>query len=503
MTTYQSTSLHVEDADEKSLAFTVADNPGEDDYALKAWSTFILPDNQVVNVEVKFAPDDVRDLQAFLRDRFGAGVRSQNLADHRTPEEQAHWAATQKPSDDTVASFFQDGWMASLRELLEMSKVRGYEEAIAWAKNQLGTYVGPAALQPVAYEPTTGGELLGEEAPQPGDTVTHAEYDPSLPVICNRTDPHHHMIDSTGVHWVHDGAEEACPLPDNHHPILVTCAGSGNHTPQNLSDNPHSVQHPSNQAPVNTEPSEAEKGRRRRLKVEMEFDDALDKHKAAPSDETWAALSAAYNAVAKREPGNSRVRRTLADLAGTPAELITTEAQTLQIPTGPVPAFAPEPLVGTPVAVGASYLAQSQHPINQQFQDAADALPGVHVQDSVVMTPEQAAAAAFPCPQHAADGRACMRPFGHELATATNPEPKPHVYPTSQQMLETQGQQYGVQTIQQHPSQGFIAPPAAGPVAVGPLSFQVPPTPEQAAPHPDLVQQPAAPAAPFWQAPQT
>lgn len=525
MTTHQSTSLHVEDANGDNVAFSTVDGEARS-YAnhtekpvLRVWRTAFLPDGQPTELEVLFTDADVRDLRAFLADTFGMAAR--------------------------------------VRQQVEDAAVSGLSDGRA-------TVPGVATL---SY-PTLPFQPIGCS-------------------LCARTDIHHHMQDPSGVHWVHDGTEANCPLPDNHYPVRAS-GGEGDNQAEPPRQCPHisngvqcsyeehspdtghsyetfpSIQDWASRPPTQndagavpppadaqgatntlqpagtgqsaavsatsaapaSQPSAPEKKRKRRTKLEIAFDTAWEAHEKDASAETAQAYNDARQALTAKDPGNSRLNEIADPVAG----------QDYMSDSSPVPHFAPEPdrqpfpMPHPPFANGGPIIPNngydpSLYAAEEQFEQAAQPTP---------FNPEQAAAQAFPCPVTADDGRPCQRPYGHEIQTDLNPDPKPHAFAANMDRLREQGIQNGVQPVQQHPGEGgatggvsyetatqvgpvfpqgfapeisFPVQASAQPPVVMPgtsvLSFQVPPTPAAEPVIPagaDL--QPPAPAAPFWQQPQ-
>ena len=513
MTTRQSTTLHMSDEsdDRNGLAFsTVSENyptpESGNNAVLEIWGTIFAPDGQPLNAKMEVPLPDVRDLQSFLNDEYSRSKEPKAGAD----------AALQTQIDGANAQYFKDGWMASLRELLEMGKVRGYDEAITWAKNQLGAYVGPAALSSDALPG------MWDQSDLSGGATD------SQPRQCP------HISNGVQCTFLEGHVEEHYfAAPPQHQPdvdLFQEQAGAINATPQDLSDNPRSVQHPDNADLRN----EAEKSRSRRLKVEMTFDKALDAHKAAPSDETWAALVEALKAVEKKEPDNSRVRRGLASLQNTAAEPTATEAAQVTQPAEPGPTFAPEQQPAYQPIPNNGY-DPSLHAAEEQFEQQAaqaPATPPTYQQTSpntglpqpvAALDPaSQQAAAAFPCvARHSQTGAQCQRPAGHDIETPQRP-PTPHMFATDPATLGqdfapagTINDQYlpegqpaptmpPTYTPPAAPAQGFPSTPPAQaggqPMPVAHL-HAVPNQP--LALHEGEPGMTTAPAMPTWQAPQS
>lgn len=584
MTTRQSTTLHMSgDGDDPNngLAFSTIDGGdpdtgenGELYPALEVWGTIQAPDGQVLTAKMQHAMPDVRDLQSFLNDNFGrtnAGYHGDKVP--KTAQEYPYQDGDflvigpqtftkdgsvlsyhganyipQAASEDTNAQYFKDGWVASLRELLEMSKVRGYEQAIEWAKGQLGAYVGPAALSTPNYPENEAGYVV---TPRQCAVIYNG-------IQCNKADGHTSRPETAEHTFYTDlPVNEAAPM-QGHQPDVdlfqeqaaAIQRADGNHTPQDLSDNPRSAQHPDNQATINLAPNlvpgpknAAEQERKRRLKVEIAFDESAAAYRLDPHNN--GAVNDLAKAVAelrKRESDNSRIVNwdtSQAVAAVISNGLPTEDPQPEQLPEAH---FAPEQTQAAP-----NYLAQESHPSNQQFAEAAAALPGVHLQDSVTMTPEQfqqaqaegnpvaiQAAQAFPCPHKSSDQRPCLRPAGHEIELPNRPA-SPHVYATNPATLDQQpvtvtpGPNGPHVTYQPptgpQPDPGFAenAPGYAGPLQpvqtpppyVAPAQpvqpFQQPHLQAVPDPQPNVAVMsfhegepgmPAAPAMPTWQAPQ-
>jgi hypothetical protein len=525
VTNFESTSYHVEDQAGESVAFTVlpptADQAtagtGEHDPVLRLWSTQVMPDNRLINVEVGFSVGDVAGLQSFLNDQFGRGKAA---AGNPTPQ-------TQRDNENIV--FFNNGWVEALKEVVLLA--RNDRNPLDWAVAQLeGQIVGDEAPMTAPVQPnhTPGPEVYGMAEPSDfygGEAdAANARQCPAISngVQCNaptghahphdfpnsagdclRTDDHHHMQDSTGIHWVHDGFELNCPLLDNHHPVNVwhpaPQTGDGAATPPAAPtstpvapDGEQTAASATGAVNTETAPSSApaEKTRKRRTKVEMAYDRALEALQSIPQGGAdWEAATHAMNeakqALQDKDPGNSRLSQVIVNqqpLGG--VQVMHTPPAPEQQPTVQ---FAGEPV--NPFT----------QPPPEQPQYAAFA--GAPVGQAPAISPQESQAAqAFPCPQMHSDGiRQCVRPYGHELQTATNPEPKPHAFATDPSTLGQPMQPAPLPA----PAFNVTTPTLTGEIAGGAqiLSFQTPPTP--ADPSAFQVQganlQPPAPAAPFLQ----
>lgn len=548
MTNYESTSYHVKDEAGESVAFTVlppsADEAtagtGEHDPVLKLWSTQVMSDNQLTTVEVSFSFADIRGLESFLADQFGS--RAKNARGRESYESQVAKALGQfepipqpdmKPGDQVT--------------------VHVGKESSHYTVGDDGKTLAPNAELQGMWEQS---DFSGGEADARFSTP------PTVEGECRRTDPHHHMQDSTGIHWVHDGLELNCPLPDNHHPINVwhplglvesasrqclaisngvqcyateghqqfhdfgatqappSYTGDGAATPPATAPMATPGATGGEQADVSATgvgapaaaPSSAptEKKRTRRTKLEMAYDRAKEAQEERPGEQaTNDALMEAEAALRAKDPGNERLSQ-----AVTVNELPNGNVQVAYTPPAPeqqpVIQFAGEPV----------------NPFTQpaQFTQAVAQLPGEHVSGDVYMSPEEAqASAAFPCPAVHSDGiRKCVRPYGHELQTANNPEPKPHAFATDPSTLQTpQPERTGpvapfLPAPPMQPAAFSVSTPTLTGVTDGGaqiLSFQTPPTPADPGvfQQPDVQQpaplmpiqgailQPPAPAAPFLQ----
>lgn len=518
MTTRQSTTLHMSgDGDDPNngLAFSTIDageEPNRDyDPVLEVWGTIQAPDGQVLTAKMQHAMPDVRDLQSFLNDNFGRGVA-------QLPESVEHTVKT------AISNLLYQGYKIT---------------------SPNGTEVDGKGLSSYNYDfPETPANLeyyAEQDAawqPKPGDTVhiVTAQVTGATPRQCAVIYNGVQCLAPEGHAQQHDFGPIAQHQPDVdlfQEQAAAIQRSDDNHTPQDLSDNPRSVQHPDNQAPrlILGPKNAAEQARKRRLKLEIEFDDLAEKYKTDPHNPgVVAALNDAAVALHKREPDNSRVVNFLFDPSSAPAPVAQPEQhQRADLDSLPEAHFAPEPAVTAP-----NYLIQEASPTNQQYAEAVATLPGVHLQDSVSMTPEQfqqaqadgnpaaiQAAQAFPCPHQSSDHRPCLRPAGHEIELPNRPA-VPHVYATTPSMLTQQpatvapgpnGPHVTYQPpAQPQPDAGFAQPPAPYAAPAQPVQpFQQPHL--QAVPDPQSnvavmsfhegePGMPAAPAMPTWQAPQ-
>lgn len=544
MPNYESTSYHVEqDFDpEKSVAYSTftdrdsvksGDTPvADDDFVLRVWHTTCLPDGQPVNVQVLHTADDVKGLQSFLNDNFGR-AKGTSQANGGLSEKTLQ---TQRDEDDAL--YFRSGWVSAIREILLITEAQGHAEALRWAREQ---------------EPGAGENLPGAPA---GSLDYFESAPPVAPVVTQSSDGYVQAAQSAGVTLI--GAAQSAGYDV---PSVQRCAHISNGVQcgyaEHDSSYPHSFQAPAwngYQTNASTPPNEdgaatppatptttaastagdqaaesatgartpaaapssapAEPPKRtRRKKEEKAYDDALDAYTANQGNETWGALSVAYEALKNRLPDNARIAAGNAIGLGGPSEMGNPPPEPYNPPVAEAPAvvgFAPEP-GGQPVAPwmeapvlpqtetllpAPNYVQQGQHPMNQQFAQTVAQLPGEHVQDTVYMTAEEAQASkAFPCVAHHSDGRQCVRPFGHEIQTATNPEPKPHMYGTDVTTLQAPNpaqfapQQPLPAAPPVQPPAGFaVTQPVSTPVG-SQLPYAVPPTPEQ----PNI-----PPAAPVW-----
>lgn len=593
MTTRQSTTLHMSGDGEdpnNGLAFSTIDggNPdtgenGELYPALEVWGTIQAPDGQVLTARMQVPMPDVRDLQAFLNDNY-----ARNKAPKSEPE-----ASLQTQIDNAGAQYFRDGWTAALAQILQLTAAQWTALQIQeWAANQVThgqpDYPEPGEPLPVEHEPTTSdvNDLAFYDVPndpwqpKPGDTVNVFPMTATMPdgeqkpgfvvtprqcphisngvqctataghdfqhqfaastntALCSRIDPHHHMQDSSGVHWVHDGSLLDCPAPDNHYPIEVVHAthqpdvdlfqeqaaaiqhADGNHTPQDLSDNPHSVQHPDNQVIVDLIPNlvpgpknTAEQERKRRLKVEIAFDEAAAAYRVDPFNQGAVhAINKAANDLRDREPDNSRLAN-WDGVSGFAAAQATAQAeQPEQLPEAhfapePAPGYQPIPYNGGDPSphVAEEQMERAQFPGTDPTQMTTAQQAWTNNPDgSASFSPiaaEQSAAQAFPCPHKASDERPCQRPAGHEIELPNRPA-VPHVYATNPATLPVNANNTQYLPVQQ--------PPAPAPYVAPVQPFQQPHL--QAVPdqtnvavmsfHENEPGMPAAPAMPTWQAPQ-
>jgi hypothetical protein len=484
VTNHQSTSYHVEDENEESLAFTTLPTESGDptkDYepVLKAWSTQALPDGQRIDVSVQFSMPDVRGLQAFLNDQFGRGAGA-------------------KGNDDANAKYFQDGWVSALREILTLTGAGWTALQIQdWATTQIQARRGETPVYGIDVSQDGTTVVAGTRAPD--GVVTIESITRQCPVIysgvqCNFAEHSSEMGHSFQEPYTPMNDAGAVPPPAD--------AQGATNTPQSASTDQSAAESATGAPTPETAPaSTPEKPKRkRRTKLEIAYDDALKAYSESGSNEAAAALNEAHQALVAKDPGNSRVRQ------GTPAPLVPESERPGELVSGP--SFAPE----QPQTVGQAWNPAGGPPVAGQVY-APDATGGIPAQafaptfqpgqaaevGPVQVTPEeQQAATAFACPVNSSDGRPCQRPYGHELQTATNPQPKPHVYAT------VDPSQLGQAPQPQVADPLPWSPEGAGPVfgnyaaPVAPLAFQVPPTPEATAPHPETNLQPPAPAAPFW-----
>lgn len=608
MATRQSTTLHIDDGEDNALAFSTLDpaaagadlsNLAPDrDPVLEVWGTIFAADGQPLNARLQLTLDDVRDVQAFLADQYGRKVAVGNLqqeypyvsgeatvlgpqvfvspdgqvinyqgTNYHCNERRADApkneieASIQTKIDGIHAQFFKDGWHASLRELLEVSKIRGYEAAVGWAKGQMAAHVGPAALSlpaqqiadtelPGMWEQSdfSGGEadtvsdleyatrLDGSTMPAPsvvpnencwcggavgartpGDhlgigclsDITHnwSAAGPCTLEGCSETAPHYHQGDDEIVRTAPSTPEVAAPVAVEDCPFIL--------------------------GPKNA----AEQDRKRRLKVELAFDEAAEKYKADPGNpDVVAALNEAATALHKREPDNSRVVNFRFDGPFPEQAPTHADAPAQQIADSqPGPAFAAEPVAQVYQPIPYNGGDRSLHEAEEQAE--RELYPAAMTQQQVIAnqqafngsqydTPQEyaTAAQAFPCPHPAADGRPCQRPAGHEIELPNRPA-KPHIYATSMDRIQEQGAAVGVMPVVQQPQSwptpvqgpipGHNVAPVGQPQYGGPAAapaqapnLQVVPDPQ---PQPQMAVMsfhegepgmPAAPSMPTWTAPQ-
>lgn len=435
MTTYESTSLHIEDDNENSLAFSTISKDGETS-VLRAWSTQKLPDGQPIEVEVLFTSNDVRDLQSFLVDTLG-----------RLPKTNGGGVAERMSAP-----------LAAYDPSLPIVPGTAYA-------------AGPDGIPAAAFgtlqhraDEAAGEEQFGRQCPVIYDGI-------QCSAVEDHTSNHQFVVDWTTKQSPQNDARTATPPAD---------AQGASNTPQSVSPDQSAavsaIGVPAPEAaPASQHPEQGPPKRKRRTKVEIAYDTAKNEYDRATVGGTQEQATAAANELAEahkalyqKDPGNIR----LSETAPAPQNPVAVQ-------TGP--SFAPE---------------QPQY-----------AYP----------TAEQAAAQGFPCPMTSSDGRPCQRPYGHEILTDLNPEPKAHIYATDPGTLGQSPGGYipGNASIPAAEVAGvfpqsfqpggpvFGSEFANNGVPAGPLSFQVPPTPEAApvaVPGADL--QPPAPAMPSWQQPQ-
>lgn len=511
MTNYESTSYHVVDEKGRSLAFSTVDRPGEE-HVLRAWSTQELADGQLTELEVFFTEDDVRGHQAFLNDRYGAG-RSLR-------------PSPQTQRDEDNAAYFRSGWVAGLRELLNIAEARGAEEAVRWAYDQepgAGENLPAAPAVEDIYLPaepdyTPGPEVYGvpdysnvkvkpEDLQDPGGWPS-----PELPVEAQpHTEPRRCPVIYNGVQCLsleghpqhHDfGAAQMPPSytgPQTSDGAATPPVMPATPTPAGMADMSASAV-----APADAAPSDAPKTRKRRTKLEMAFDRAKESGDLQAIHDATEALKA-------KDPSNERLSQIGASTPGAaspnpdPVQIVPNPQPPVRFADEPVNPFD-QPMPIQPGSPQDTAGWQGQAPDGAAIYNPIAAAAQVSPQ-------EQQAAQGFPCPQRAADGRQCVRPYGHELQTATNPEPKPHIYATDPGTLPNVGHDPSLhaaeeQFEQQHPSVPaqpaftISTPQPAGFTPGGGaqiLSFQTPPTPAQPVVPQGANLQPQAPAAPFLQ----
>jgi hypothetical protein len=506
VTTHQSTSLHVEDANGENVAFSTVDGEARsyanhtDKPVLRVWRTAFLPDGQPTELEVLFTDADVRDLRAFLTDTFG--IRGAAREEYGPSKGQA--VAPLLPWDHPDADPAAD--------------------VLAMKQHYAATYGIPAsevAVRPLTVHPDvelpgmweqsdfSGGEadsqhLIARQCPviysgvqcaqavHP-DSVMHHFPGYSIPPSQNDAGAVPPPADA-------QGAANALQPAGTGQPAAVSATNTA----------PASTTHSGTPLPDLGPLPEEPKKRKRRTKLEIAYDEAKKLYDEDPNKDaegntgTLTAWHAAREALRAKDPGNTRLNE-----QALAAEF--QEAQAAYQASGQVlidaanaegynvPHFAPEPLQ------------PGAQPVPGQVY-APDANGGIPAQAFAFtpppFNPEQAAAQAFPCPATADDGRPCQRPYGHEIQTDLNPDPKPHVFAANMDQLREQGIQNGVLPVQQYPAIGYA--PTGVPAALPQdnydahvLNFQVPPTPPAAPVIPagaDL--QPPAPTAPFWQQPQ-
>lgn len=470
MTNYESNSYHVTDeVNDTSAAFsTLPPGQADGDAVMKLWHTTTLPDGQPLNVAVCFTSDDVRGLQSYLNDQFGGrrfATGGKLPAEAGTLDFYPHDPPFRLPKvGEVIPVMTNDG--DRLGNLTMTGKDTGqfqpdvdlfHEQAAALTDDQ------PRRCA-VIYN--------GIQCEYPDDATIHGQFGHLF-----------HGLTQTG-----DGA--ATPPAD---PTTTPAATGGDQAAESAT-----AAGTAEAAPSPSTPAEKPK-RKRRTKVEKAYDDALDAYVSEKTLPNSEALATAYDALRAKEPEDERVRLHF-ERIGAPAM----DPEAAAVPPGEPhgqawigPSFAPDPT--------AQYQAAGQVLIdaaNDAGYDVPAFAPGQAPQlGAVEISPqEQQAAGAFPCPVQSSDGRTCQRPYGHEIQTATNPEPKPHVYATVPSQLGITSAQ-AVQAVEMS-QPAFQA--AGHPMPTAPLSFRVPPTPAEAPTHAPsgAEMQPPAPAAPFWQQPQ-
>lgn len=511
MTTYQSQTVHTEDREGNSLAFSTVNLDGEE-AVLKAAVAVELPDGQQVSMNVLYDAEDVRGLMAYLHDNFGGRAKTTVKAEDL--QDPGGWPAVIEPQPATGA-----GWSAASSEDLQYYA----EQDAAWQpkpgdtvhvvtatvnEHQTGTVVPiePEGRQcPVIY---SGLQCAGPE----GHEGLHGfvQYGPAEePFPQTAVLPQNDAgavpppADTQGAAYT---PQSGVPAPDQSAAESATGAGNTGTAPASTSEKPK---------------------RKRRTKLEIAFDTAKDEYDRAKFGGTpeQAATAAdaykdAYKALVAKDPGNSRLNETAAPANDWPLPGESQPPADLQ--TGP--AFAPEqPVTGGPwsqnpdgsssfnvLDAAAQSNTANYQAAGQMLIDAANSAgynvpafePGQapELGQTQLSPEEQQAATGFPCPVQSSDGRPCLRPYGHELQTATNPQAKPHVYATVPSQLPTTPLVESPLTGPSYPAPGQQEGNQAF-LAGRPLSFQVPPTPQATAPHPDTNLQPPAPAAPSWAEP--
>lgn len=511
MTNYESTSYHVEDDRERSLAFSTIDRPGEE-HVLRAWSTQVLADNQLTELEVLFTEDDARQLQAWLNDRFGrakSGGKS---------------AATQRDEDN--AAYFRSGWVSALREVLAADGNWDARHAVQWAREQLAhldenlpavplgnewksttlDQVAAYAEQDASWQPaqvTETGAVIPAHVRQDGHTARQC------PVIYSGVQCAYPEHGPETLHSFQGGLTAALtPISDGAATPPATgqpaIAPAGATAEQGVAAASATAAGTAEAAPSDAKPK-----RKRRTKLEIAYDAALEAYTANANESTYNTLAEARSALAAKDPNNERVSgQGQGPAPETPAEIrqeLAPAQASVRFAEEPVNPFTqPAPIQPGSPQDAAGW--QGQTPDGAAIFNPMAAAAQVSPQ-------ETQAAQAFPCPVNSTDGRQCQRPYGHEIATATNPEPKPHIYATNPATLPNAGfdpQLHAAeeQFEQAHPSvaqPGFsvTSPTPAGMTPGGGaqvLSFLTPPTPAEMQPAPqDANLQPPAPAAPFLQ----
>lgn len=505
MTNFESTSYHVEDQAGESVAFTVlpptADQEtagtGEHDPVLRLWSTQVMPDNRVINVEVGFSYDDVRGLQSYLNTQFGRGIAREASGGPIAP-------ALYGDHTDPGLSFIP----IPQPEMKAGDRVTAHvgDEISHYRVGEDGKTLTPDLELPGMWEQSdfSGGET--DSAPvQPNYTPGPEVYaQRQCPAISNGqqcTRPENHGNTDGLTHYFPSQGLQVEGQP------MYPQTGDGAATPPATAPTSTPVAPGGEQADVSatgartpaaapsSAPTEKPK-RKRRTKLEIAFDEAKEAYDAAANESTYNTLAQAMSELSAKDPGNSRLNQT--------AEGVRPAADQPQpVPAAqPIVQFAGEPVnpftqpAPDPQSYGAPF------PGNVPAIPAIGQLAGAQ---SVQVSPaEQQAAQAFPCQQMDQSGtRQCVRPFGHELMTAANPEPKPHMFATDPSTLGQPLQPAPTPMQPQQPAFSVTTPALTGMTDGGAqiLSFQTPPTP--ADPTAFQVQganlQPPAPAAPFLQ----
>lgn len=523
MTTRQSTTLHMSgDGDDPNngLAFSTIDAgdpeagaPGELRQVLEVWGTIEAPDGQLLTARMKVGMPDVRDLQAFLSDHFGRGVR-------KLPE------SVRDIVETAIRNLIEQGYGIVAPDGSEYgsgglspARMEPYPDNEDDLPMDAGGHVNDLAFYDVPNDPWQ---------PKPGDTVhvITAQVTGAAPRQCAVIYNDVQCLAPEGHAQQHDFGPIAQHQPDVdlfQEQAAAIQRADDNHTPQDLSDNPRSAQHTDNQAPrfVLGPKNAAEQARKRRLKLEIEFDDLAEKYKTDPHNPgAVAALNDAAVALHKREPDNSRVVNFLFDPTSAVHPATGLPEQPEQPEQLPEAHFAPEPANPPPTPYEPSLFPGTDPTQMTAAQQAWTNNPDGSASFSPIAA-EQSAAQAFPCPHQSSDQRPCLRPAGHEIELPNRPA-VPHVYATTPSMLNQQpatvapgpnGPHVTYQPpAQPQPDAGFAQPPAPYAAPAQPVQpFQQPHLQAVPDPQPNVAVMsfhenepgmPAAPAMPTWQAPQ-
>lgn len=501
MTNYETSSYVVEDFNDESITYETlpAPEPGtvgadiDAPAVLKVWRTAFLPDGQPISLSVEHTLEDIRGLQAWLNDKFGAGRATGRYG--ITPpavQDLPPSAYRSEPGEPYVTD-------PAMPQDVETSGLDFYDP----------TAVGV----PVQPNYTPGPEVYGMAEPSDfyGGAADAANIR-QCPVIyngvqCSKADYHVNSVQTAEHTFFTDApVNEMAP---------VQIPYNGGDQTLRAAEEQFEQEHPSVPATAAAEP--VKKTSTRRKKEEIAYDKALETFRAQPDSQlNYTDLVKAADALRNRFPDAQRLVAYDLHIQHQDVTYLTDPAMA---GSAPIPAQTTPPEQRDPVA-GRDYMSDSSpvpHFAPEQNAPAAF-VPPVEMQPADVQSPEELQAAqAFPCQfRSETSGRQCTRPAGHDLA---NP-PKPHIFaaleqgqslpavpnfvppapfqPPAEQVVGTPG--FTVSPVGQ--GQGFtqstippfqIPQPATQTQQVPgqqQLSFQVPPTPE--AEH-----QPPAPAAPW------